>query len=279
MLLFDYGRVYSATVMKRPSAHIQSPYVADIWLSGTPTTKTYLAHCPALGCCGLSDVGAVVLVRQLNGKQTKCDYQVCVSCVGTVHRPIHVGVHPKSAEEIAKCALLSGKVRGLRVKWLQAEKTLLNSRFDFHGLSEDNRPFVCEVKMVPLADYADVSTKERNRMDFSHLDTHDKIAYFPDGYRKHKSSPVSPRATKHVQELTKLTQKHKSWRCILLFVIQREDASCFQPSVLDPVFRREVQKAHRKGVEVECLQVRWNAGRAYFHRNDLPVFIHDEVQR
>ena len=39
------------------------------------------------------------------------------------------------------------------------------------------------------------------------------------------------------------------------------------------------KKTHHRGVEVECLQVRWNAGRADFHRNDLPTFIHDEVQR
>ena len=59
-----------------------------------------------------------------------------------------------------------------------------------------------EVKNVPLADYEDVTAKERAKMDFSGRDFNSKVAYFPDGYRKKTTDPVSPRALKHIRELT-----------------------------------------------------------------------------
>lgn len=279
MLLYDFGKLLRAIVVHRPSVIIRSPYVADVQLLDSPMNMnkeetTHLAHCPALGCCGLSDVGAIVLVRVLDSKHTKCAYQVCVACIPSPAYPIYVGLHPKSAEAIAKQALLSNKIQNVQIKFLEAEKTFLHSRFDFSGLTEANEPFVCEVKTVPLADFVDATAKVRRAMDVEHLPPEKKIAYFPDGYRKRKSAPVSPRATKHIQELTKLKRKHTHWRCIMLFVVQREDVCAFQPSVLDPIYRKEVQKAHLAGVEILCLQVRWAEGRAYFYRNDLPINIH-----
>ena len=38
-------------------------------------------------------------------------------------------------------------------------------------------------------------------MDFSDKKFNEKIAYFPDGYRKNKSTVVSERALKHINEL------------------------------------------------------------------------------
>jgi DNA-binding sugar fermentation-stimulating protein len=60
------------TIVKRPSATCKTPYVADI----TIDTMDTLAHTPALGCCGLSDKGSIVVVTKLEAGKTKCSHRV-----------------------------------------------------------------------------------------------------------------------------------------------------------------------------------------------------------
>ena len=59
-----------------------------------------------------------------------------------------------------------------------------------------------EVKNVPLADYEDVTAKDRKKMCFDDRSINSKVAYFPDGYRKKQTDTVSPRALKHINELS-----------------------------------------------------------------------------
>ena len=83
---------------------------------------------------------------------------------------------------------------------------------------------------------------------------------------------VSPRALKHVQELEQIKQKEPNMRCILCFVIQRTDVKQFQPSLIDPIYRKAVQKAWINGVEIFTLQVSWTVdGVALFHSSKLPI--------
>ena len=269
MILYSFPNLIRAKIIRRPSVNIRSPYVSDIIVN----KKKYLAHCPSLGSRGMADAGATVWVRPLESAHTKCDYQVCVAQITTRGYTVFVGIHPKCAENIAENALKYGYVSDLSVVYVEREKTFLTSRFDFYGLTEENVPFVCEVKTVPLADYADVPTRQRKRMDFSKKAYSDKISYFPNGYRKHKNAPVSPRATKHINELAELKRMHPLWRCVLLFVIQREDVSSFQTSVLDLTYKEAVQKAQQTGVEIKTIQMRWDHGDAHFVRNDLPIHL------
>ena len=130
-----------------------------------------------------------------------------------------------------------------------------------------------EIKNVPLADYVDVSKKDRKNYTelINNADFNDKIAYFPDGYRKNKGAVVSPRALKHIQELQELVEPGKQ-RAILCFVIQRDDASSFQTSNLDPTYKAAVKEAYENGVEINVLQLKWTMnGECYFIRNDLPI--------
>ena len=91
-------------------------------------------------------------------------------------------------------------------------------------------------------------------------------------YRKNANDPVSPRALKHVQELEQIKQKEPDMRCILCFVIQRTDVKQFQPSLIDPIYRKAVQKAWINGVEIFTLQVSWTVdGVASFHSSKLPI--------
>ena len=128
-----------------------------------------------------------------------------------------------------------------------------------------------EVKNVPLADYDDCCKKDRKKRDFTGRDYNDKVAYFPDGYRKKTTEPVSPRALKHIKELQRIRET-TNIRAILCFVIQRTDVSSFQPSIIDPIYRDAVISAVNAGVEIIALVCKWMPdGNVYFVRDDLKI--------
>ena len=62
------------------------------------------------------------------------------------------------------------------------------------------------------------------------------------GYRKKAKDPVSPRALKHLNDLMMLSNEG-TYRTIMCYVIQREDVSSFQPSVIDEAYRNMFYKA------------------------------------
>jgi DNA-binding sugar fermentation-stimulating protein len=139
------------------------------------------------------------------------------------------------------------------------------------GIDENDIPFIMEVKNVPLADYEDVSIKERQKMNFDERPSNSKVAYFPDGYRKKQSDTISPRALKHIKELSIIKNESKT-RCIMCYVIQRTDVNRFQPSVIDPEYRNAFCKAIKVGVEVITMVIQWNRnGEAYFITDNLPI--------
>jgi len=153
----------------------------------------------------------------------------------------------------------------------------VKSRFDFSGIDRDGNTFFMEIKNVPLADYVDCEKKERKK----HLEyiescnTNDKISYFPDGYRKNKKDVVSPRALKHIEELEQIVLT-TNYRAILCFVIQRTDVKQFQPSNIDKIYKRAVQKAYINGVEIKVIQVEWNKlGEATYIETPLPIVLFD----
>ena len=144
------------------------------------------------------------------------------------------------------------------LKWHRREKTILNSRFDFIGVDGDGCPFINEVKHVPLA-------------------TDDGVAYFPDGWRKKKGDPVSPRAIKHLEDLIAIKKQSRT-RCILTFVVHRADAIAFQPARSDPMYLEVIRRAWREGVEIYAIKATWawpNFASDYDER--LPIILFDEL--
>ena len=130
-----------------------------------------------------------------------------------------------------------------------------------------------EIKNVPLADYEDITAKDRKGKCYDNRPVDSKVAYFPDGYRKKSTDTVSPRALKHIQELTLIKSESKT-RCIMCYVIQRTDVNSFQPSIIDPEYRTAFYQAINSGVEVITLVVQWTReGKAYFVRDNLLINI------
>lgn len=288
MSLLELNGLMEASIIKRPSKHIKTPYVADIQLIDNSTEEEYLAHTAALGCCGLADKGASVLLalmpipKSKNTKQ-KCKFRVYLSLVrekkGETLHEIIVGIHPKLAEDLTENALTKNFLSSLQnVKsWKREIKIFVegkvDSRFDFAGIDASGCPFILEVKNVPLADYEDITAKDRKKITHNFADRNydSKVAYFPDGYRKSSKDPVSPRALKHIRELT-LIKKESKTRCILCFVIQRNDVNRFTPSIIDPQYREAIQIGLAAGVEIITMVVEWNKeGVAKFIRDDLPI--------
>lgn len=273
-------------IVSRPSKVCKTPYVADIELEDGTIVQ---AHCASLGCCGLCEKDCYVYASPMksNCAQSKskiCSYKIYLSnfCEEKVisDRVITnnqlIGIDPKLAETLVENALRQNYLKTLKhIKTYKREVCLLNSRFDFAGIDEQGKYFVLEVKNVPLADYADVSSVERKKMtkngDFANLDINKKISYFPDGYRKKKGAVVSERALKHINELAEISHS-KIIRPIICFVIQRTDVSSFQASLLDPIYKAAFNDAISQGVEVIVLVVSWNAqGEASFVTCELPV--------
>lgn len=277
MELYRFDELYRAIIIKRPSKSIKSPYVADISLfqEDILVKHEFLGHTPSLGCCGLAEKDSIVWVSKL-GEKTKCDYRVQISEINTKGHKIYIGIAPKIAETLVYKALQNNLIQHLNVKTISREKTILNSRFDFVGKTIQDNYYICEVKNVPLASYANVSNRELKTMNFDTIEYNKKISYFPDGYRKTRDATVSERALKHVTELTKIKLENHNIRCILLFVIQRTDVKYFQPSRLDPIYLEAVQEAWNIGVEIKCLQVKWDKNVCYYYSNELPIMLYDD---
>lgn len=283
-LLLKLENLLEGSVVKRPSKFIKSPYVADISILNK-NVDTVLGHTASLGCCGLADAGATVLMSPVPLKKKKekdegklsCEYRVYLSVLLERGREIVIGIHPKLAENLVEAALKANLLsKLLNIKKYRREAAIyvegkVDSRFDFAGIDCNDIPFIMEVKNVPLADYEDICKKDRNGKCYDDRLIGSKVAYFPDGYRKKTTDPVSPRALKHIKELTLIKSESKT-RCIMCYVIQRTDVDRFQPSIIDPEYREAVKKSIDAGVEIITLVVNWTkSGEAYFVRDDLPI--------
>jgi DNA-binding sugar fermentation-stimulating protein len=281
--LLTIENLLEGTVAKRPSKFIKTPYVADINILNK--TDTVLGHTASLGCCGLADVGATIMMAPSNKKKPiensgklSCEYSVYLSVILEREKEIIVGIHPKLAENLVEATLKANLFQKLQnIKGYKREKAIyikdqVDSRFDFIGVDCNGIPFIMEVKNVPLADYEDIAKKDRkHNTSYDDRDINSKVAYFPDGYRKKSVDPVSPRALKHIRELTLIKQETKI-RCIMCYVIQRTDVDRFQPSIVDPEYREAVKNAIDAGVEIITLVIKWTKnGEAYFVRDDLPI--------
>jgi DNA-binding sugar fermentation-stimulating protein len=288
--MFQIQNLIEGTVVKRPSKMIKTPYVADVLIYNENTSdckpQEVITHSASLGCCGLADANANVLLSEIvstssSKKEVKCSHRIYLS----IHKEgIHeelVGIYPKLAENLVENALKQNLLSSLqnvisfrRETVIKNKELGIDSRFDFSGIDSNNNSFIMEIKNVPLADYEDIPSKERKKMNFEGRDFNSKVAYFPDGYRKKVTDTVSPRALKHIQELEIIKKNTPNMRCILCYVIQRSDVNRFTTSIIDPEYKSAVKKAYDSGVEILTMVVKWTRdGKAHFVRDDLPILL------
>ena len=281
-LLLKINNLVEGEIIKRPSKYIKSPYVADIKICSSD--DLILGHTASLGCCGLADVGSYVLMSPVSKKKNNtnkisCEYRVYLSVIREKGSEIIVGIYPKLAEELTEIAIKNNLLSKLQnIKTYKKETTifvpnLVDSRFDFSGIDENGIPFILEVKNVPLADYEDLAAKDRKKMCFDNRNINSKVSYFPDGYRKKTTDTISPRALKHINELALIKRMSKT-RCIMCYVIQRTDVDRFQPSIIDPEYKKAFIMAVNSGVEIITMVVQWTReGEAYFIKDNLHISI------
>ena len=283
-ILLKLDNLFEGQVIKRPSYFIKSPYVADIQLTGG---QDIIAHTASLGCGGLADKSASVLLapssepkvktKPKNQAGLKCTHTIYLAIIREKGQEIIVGIHPKLAETIVEKALSKNLLSSLRdIKKYKREtsiyiKDMVDSRFDFTGIDNNGVPFIMEVKNVPLANYEDISLAQNKVVNFDDRDINTKVACFPDGCRKKVDEPISPRALKHITELTLIKTKSQI-RCIMCYVIQRTDVDRFKPTDIDSEYKEAVRNAMDAGVEIITLVVKWNRnGECSFVCDDLPI--------
>lgn len=269
--LLSVDNLVNGKVIKRPSATCKTPYVADVELEDG---SIVLAHTTSLGCGGLVNAGSNVLMKKIDKVGNKCKFKVILSIVEEKGNVQYIGTDTSLPELIVKKCLENNLISSLSsIKSLKSQTTFMNSRFDFAGVDENDAEFVLEVKHTPKADYVDCLAKEKKKMDLSNYDYNDKISYFPDGYRKTVKDTISPRALKHINELSKI-KKTTNKRAIICYVIQRTDVSSFQPSNIDPIYKEAVIEAVKNGVQVLPIVIKWTReGECHFVKDDLKVNI------
>ena len=251
--------LFEGIVINRPSKKIKSPYLADVEING----ENILCHTPSLGCCGLVASGKKVLMTKKKSKNAKSKYSIdFVYDKNTI-----VGVNPLNANRIVEKCLNENYIKELKdLINIKREYSIDESRLDFYG-EKNNKKYYIEVKNVPLADYVDVDKKERKKYNDSDYEYNKKISYFPDGYRKKKSEPVSERALKHINHLKKLKLKDKNNECFLIFIIPRNDILYFQASNIDPIYKKAVREAYLSGVNILPIQILFENNKLYFGKN------------
>ncbi len=260
-IVYRFDKIYRAKVLHRPSKVCKSPYLADIQVFGDNNEildENVMAHTPALGCCGLLVEDTNIIVTKSSNPKNKSKYVIHNVLIQNPQNQLTytIGINPMLGNPISKYLLENNRINPFtNVTDVVPEVTMEESRFDFTFM-HNGKPCILEVKCVPLADYVDVTAKERKKLDLSTYQFDEKIAIFPDGYRKNQSEPVSERAVKHANHLKEL-QKTGMYQCAIVFLIQRSDVVAFKPSNLDPIYKKALYDAEKEGVLIIPIVVKW----------------------
>ena len=242
------------TVVKRPSASIKSPYVADVRYDDG---RLALCHTPGLGCCGLVEAGRRIYVSAGSaGSKTDCVAQIaeCHDTEGVFYN----GIHPMVSQSAAR-GLLS-RISATAV-WNAEVVVEAGTRLDYVGVLPTGKKIYVEIKnaMVSLEE-----TKARA----------DRRAVFPEGFRKKVGEPVSPRAVKHAQVLQRLLGEPDTEACVLLYTVPRTDCGDGMTiNARDPIYYSAVREAVRAGVVVRAFALSYSLDGTVVLDRELPFYL------
>lgn len=284
-VLYKEFHVTTAKVLNRPSKTIKTPYVADICLTKSEfeDKNKCLAHTPSLGCNGMVDTNATVFIVQKDSKsKAHCKYTVIASLQSEKEQEYVVGVEPIIGEKLGHDILLEGIVPKLKAKILDKQFTYEDCRFDFKGITTANEPFICEVKNVSIAVYENIRPSKMKKKDYTAYDIGSKIGIFPSGF-KPEGQTHSERAVKQTRRLTEIKKKYPEVRCLILYVIQRDDIMSFHISKGDQIYLEAIKEAVNANVEIAAVSISWIASEANsiltprVHNNSLKVYLGDSI--
>ena len=305
MPLLDLGKLVRGTLIKRPSASIRSPYVADVSLFKKGKKKdsnVVLAHAPALDVGGMCVSGSeVFLSERPKGGKTSHAIELVRGAPLTnksSDKGVLVGAHPRLGELIAREVLKRGLLKDeiiLKDGWemgkvdddlinMKQQVTIGDSRVDFQLTLSDKQAshkVIVEVKNVVCADYK-AGTEPGIRNDNhcvvvapteSAEDEYLRSALFPWGRLGQKydgRAVVSERAIKHLLNLRDL--QNEDVTTVLMFVVNRSDCESMRAcGERCPVFRDVLQEVVQAGVKAVGVRVRWEDDGKCFFDGFVPV--------
>lgn len=254
-VLYSFPKpLVGVTVLKRPSATIKSPYVADIRYDDG---RVALCHTPGLGCCGLVEAGRRIYVTAGSaGSKTECVAQIaeCRDSEGVFYN----GIHPMISQSAAR-GLLSRI--SAAATWAAEVVVEEGTRLDYVGTLPSGKKIYVEIKnaMVSLED--DKPRAERR-------------AVFPEGFRKKAGEPVSPRAVKHAQVLQRLLSAEDTEACYLLYTVPRTDCGDGMTiNARDPIYYAAVRDAVRAGVGIRAFALNYRLDGHVRLEREVPFYI------
>lgn len=254
MELFKHSLPYvRLKVVKRPSAVIKSPYVADVV---TDDGVTGLCHTPGLGCCGLVEPGRIIYATaSRTGAKTNWTAQVaeCDDSDGVYY----VGIHPMVSQAAASGLL---NIIWPGAVWKSEVTVDDHTRLDYVGVGCDGKKVYVEIKTAMVSLETSVGRKERR-------------AVFPEGYRKNKGEPVSPRAIKHAETLGSLCSLQDTAASILVFLVPRSDCGGgMTVNITDPAYCRAVRDALRAGMIVRAFALDYGLDGTVCFAKEVPFY-------
>lgn len=245
-----------ATVLKRPSATIKSPYVADIQLEDG---EIAMCHTPGLGCCGLVEAGRIIYVEPSKSKTSKTSWTAILAECTDDEGMYTVGIHPLISQKAA--AQVLDKLGYTDIKWEREVVVGEHTRLDYVGTLPNNKKVYVEVKNAMVSGMNNVGRTDRR-------------ALFPDGFRKKKDAPVSERAVKHAQTLAELAGRPDTEAAILLFTVPRDDCGAgLEINPRDPIYCREVWSAVRRGVKIWGFSFKHTPTTEMVYVKTVPVYV------
>jgi len=230
-MLHTLPSLKKATIIKRPSATIKSPYVADIQLEDGTIA---LCHTPGLSCSGLVVPGRIIYVSE-SSVGSKTAYTAQISDSSDSEGTYYIGIHPMISQKVA--SKLLDKVSEEAI-WKTEVKISKETRLDFVGTLQSGKKIYVEVKNAMISFCKELRIRRR--------------AIFPDGYRKSKDVAISPRAVKHAETLTALMKEPDTHSAYLLFIVPRSDCcDGLELNPNDPIYCNAVRYALEAGVQVK----------------------------
>jgi len=253
MSLYTFVPLVKANVLHRPSKTIKSPYVADIVLEDGTTA---LCHTPGLGCSGLVATNRTIYVSK-SGPKCKTAYTAQLSESVDAEGTYYIGIHPMVSQHIA--SKLLDRI-STTVLWKSEVKINEHTRLDFVGTASTGKKIYVEVKNAMISHSTNARATRR--------------AIFPEGYRKSKTEPISPRAVKHAETLTELVKLADTEAAYLVFIVPRNDCSGgLEINSLDTIYCKAVSEALKAGVFVKVFGLHFSKEGIVTFEKELPFIV------